>query len=118
LNYKGNLRSIELRDIGFMQTICAKTRCRLCRQVVLESFNDASLLLDTERRYLYTLNSSARDAIKMANGTRSIDQIAQHISEIYAISKAKALQDTIALFTRLSKQKIVESVKPKAKKSQ
>jgi len=54
----------------------------------------------------------------MANGTRSIDQIAQHISEIYAISKAKALQDTIALFTRLSKQKIVESVKPKAKKSQ
>jgi hypothetical protein len=89
---------------------------QLTVNAAIETFVDGALILDLKKLAYFELNTTARDVLELSDGNRTVRQVAQILGEEYEIDSQQALQDVSELYHNLSKKRIVELVKPAAKK--
>ncbi len=77
-------------------------------EIIWRVVDDEALILNTSNGFYFSMNGTATEAWCLLNDGKSIDEVAQTISERYEIDLQSAKSDVEALLTELKKEKIVE----------
>ncbi|HOZ22833.1 MAG TPA: PqqD family protein [bacterium] len=85
-------------------------RFRLRGHHAAESFIDGALVLRFPERFLFELNTTARDVLMLMDGDRTIAQIISTLAVSHGRSGTEMIQDVGALVAQLVDQGIVEKV--------
>jgi len=89
---------------------------QLRSDVVMEGFDDGALILRLADRHLIEVNPVGQHILELTDGKRSPTQVANLLAERYAIAAAEALQDTLAFYSDLRSQGVLEVAAPKNEK--
>lgn len=84
-----------------------KTILLLKKDLITQRNGSSTVIFDGEKSYLYTLNQTASEILRLIQKKKSSDEIAEVISKKYDISNYKALKDINQVITTLIKNKIL-----------
>lgn len=80
---------------------------RVKRGWLLEPFDDGALMLQAKERFWVGLNSTARDAIELTDGLKTVEEISALVAPRYGVSPAGVMADLLMLFTEMQSRGIV-----------
>jgi len=81
-------------------------RPSLAKGVRLRASGESAILLVPEGAL--TLNSTAAAALELADGTRTLDDIARALVDRFEVAPGRARQDVEELFSRLAERQLVD----------
>ena len=86
----------------------------LSQDAVLEAFDDGALVLIVPERRFVELNSSAFEIVKLLDGKRTSEQVANKIIKVHDISHdisvTQVLQDVMKLCVELAHSKVLKNL--------
>lgn len=94
----------------------AKMVFKMAPRMKLEVFEDGGLLLNLPDLSLTELNPTACEILQGADGSKSIESVAQVLALAYGIPVETALHDAVELFQQLHQGGMVEEVDPMGEK--
>ena len=80
----------------------------LKEEVIIEDFDDESLLLDCKKLQMLQLSSVARDILSLLDGEHSIHQVAGKLAHVYRKSLDEILPDVRELLAHLEAEGVVK----------
>ena len=85
---------------------------KFSRDAVLETFDDGGLVLIVPERRLIELNPTAVEIIKLLDGNRTAEQVADEIAKVHDIghdiSVTTIIQDVLELCVELNRSGVLE----------
>lgn len=88
---------------------------RLREGIQVEYFDDGALICDLKDRHFHEVNCTARDILRLMDGRRNIEQIAQLIADKYEMPYAEVRLDVMEFFEQFAEQGIVKRSRRRAR---